>query len=147
MPTPPARQPATCPPPGDHDPTGPDHCHVCWVQDYGGHREHWTVHIDQQTREEAEQRARDILADPPRLLPDDDWPDDDQADRTALLDAIWITGCATPCAWQTARPANNVTLLSTEPATPADRALLTLSPAELAALADALEASEVQSDA
>jgi hypothetical protein len=141
MPTPPARQPATCPPSRAHEPPSPDHWHVLYVQDYGRSREHWHVHIDQQTREEAEQRARDVLADPPRELPADDWADDDQTGRTALLDAIWITRCTTPCAWQTARPAGNVTLLSTEPATSADLGLLTLTPGELAALAAALDGS------
>jgi hypothetical protein len=147
MPTPPARQPGTGAPPGGHEPTSGDHWHVLLAQAYGGPREQWTVHIDELTREDAERRARDVLADPPRELPADDWPDDDQADRTALLDAIWITGCATPCAWQTARPAGNVTLLSTEPATPADLGLLSLTPAELAALAVALDGNEGQADA
>jgi hypothetical protein len=129
MPTPPAPQP-----------TGPDHWHVLYVQAYGAPREHWHVDIDQQTREQAEQRARDILADPLRELPADGWSDDDQADHAeALLDAIWITGCATPCAWRTARPAGNVTLVSTEPASPADLALMTLDADQLAALADALD--------
>jgi hypothetical protein len=87
--------------------------------------------------------------------------------------AIWLTSCTEPCTWADPVPGytwtlpppgqpwwhadgtsppdpcrtGNVTLSTTRPATPADLALLRLTPAELAELAAALEANEGQADA
>lgn len=155
--------------------TGIDHWHLIALQDHGTSREWWTIRTNPYDGGEAEKQARQLLTEQSDDQADggDPW-DETGGDRPdPAWSAVWLTSCTEPCTWAEPGPGctwilpppgqpwwhadgtslpephrtGSVTLSTIRPATPADLALLTLTPAELAELAAALETSEVQSDA